>query len=431
MAADILCAVLYSFSCMAESGCKSALKVEFFIKQIMTKPVIFLFAPYYIPGFKGGGPIQTVANLAVGLGSHFKFFIFTSDRDLGDVKPYEGVLRNQWVDVLGASVYYASPSNLSMYSIYKVLKSIDFDVLYLNSLFSPRFTIFPLVMMRFGLVQSRKILIAPRGELSEGALALKSNKKQSFLRLAKILGLYKGCSWHASTQFEREDIRRKIFADESRIFIAQNVLGGASSGDGQLDGLSQEFNDIKPALKICFLSRISPMKNLDFAITVLRRVSAEVQFDIYGPAEDATYWSECLELIKHLPANVRVRYCGSVEHDDVRGTIAQYDLFFVPSRGENFGHVFAEAFSAGVPVLVSNRTPWRDLKRRCVGWDIPLEREDLFVSVINEVATYDFAARTEVRGLCKAFYKDFFDNENGVNVNVDMFKKILNGLNNS
>ncbi len=397
----------------------------------MMKPVIFLFAPYYVPGFKGGGPIQTIANLVAGLGSSFKFYIFTSDRDLGDDEPYEGVLRNQWVDVSGALVYYASPGNLSMYSIYKVLKSIDFDILYLNSLFSPRFTIFPLMMMRSGLVRSRKILIAPRGELSEGALALKSKKKHSFLRLARIFGLYKGCSWHASTQFEREDISKKIYVDESRIFIAQNVLGGSSSVSDQLNGSPQEFIDIKSALKICFLSRISPMKNLDFAITVLRKVSADVQFDIYGPAEDAAYWSACLELIQNLPANVRVKYCGSVEHDAVRATIAQYDLFFVPSRGENFGHVFAEAFSAGVPVLVSNRTPWRDLKRRCVGWDIPLEREDLFVSVINEVANYDVAARTEVRELCKTFYKDFFDNENGVNVSVDMFKRILNDLNNS
>jgi glycosyltransferase involved in cell wall biosynthesis len=48
-------------------------------------------------------------------------------------------------------------------------------------------------------------------------------------------------------------------------------------------------------------------------------------------------------------------------------------MLALPSRGENFGHIVPEAWAAGCPVLVSDRTPWRNLAQQGVGWDLPLE----------------------------------------------------------
>jgi glycosyltransferase involved in cell wall biosynthesis len=49
-----------------------------------------------------------------------------------------------------------------------------------------------------------------------------------------------------------------------------------------------------------------------------------------------------------------------------------YDLFFLPTLGENYGHVIFEALASGVPVLISDRTPWQNLKTLGVGTDMPI-----------------------------------------------------------
>ena len=61
----------------------------------------------------------------------------------------------------------------------------------------------------------------------------------------------------------------------------------------------------------------------------------------------------------------------------------EHDLFFLPTLGENFGHVILEAFCAGCPVLISDQTPWRDLQGKGIGWDLPLDRPDLFQDVLQ------------------------------------------------
>src|SRR5581483_6433272 len=74
-----------------------------------------------------------------------------------------------------------------------------------------------------------------------------------------------------------------------------------------------------------------------------------------------------------LPPNVRVRDRGPLAAADVASELARSDVLLFPTFGENFGHVVLEALLAGVPVLASDRTPWRGLAAREAGWDVPLE----------------------------------------------------------
>src|SRR5215813_4412202 len=57
---------------------------------------VLVFADYYLPGFKAGGPIRTLANIMEQLGDEFEFRIVTRDRDYGDRSPYPGILTNCW-----------------------------------------------------------------------------------------------------------------------------------------------------------------------------------------------------------------------------------------------------------------------------------------------------------------------------------------------
>src|SRR5699024_8494676 len=122
-----------------------------------------------------------------------------------------------------------------------------------------------------------------------------------------------------------------------------------------------------------------------FALRTLTRVEGDVRLDIYGPIEDKTYYSECKGLMDSLPDNCEVNYLGAVAPNDVRKVMTNYDLLFLPTRGENYGHVIFEALAAGLPVLISDRTSWNDLEDAGVGWTLPLGRTEQFVEIISQL----------------------------------------------
>jgi glycosyltransferase involved in cell wall biosynthesis len=144
-------------------------------------------------------------------------------------------------------------------------------------------------------------------------------------------------------------------------------------------------------LRIVFLSRIAREKNLDFALKVLGRVSCNVTLDIYGPVDNEAHWNDCLALMRDLPPNVTACYRGS--HSQPSRILGLYDLLLLPTGGENYGHVIAEALTAGTPVLISDKTPWRNLREDGLGWDIPLDDADSFRRVIEECACATGAER--------------------------------------
>lgn len=332
----------------------------------------------YLPGYKAGGPIRTLANMVDRLGDEFQFKIITADRDFDDTKPYHGINVNRWNRVDKADVYYMSPKKRSLRDLKRLLCSTEYDLLYLNSFFSPHFTIKPLLLRRLRLIPDRPLIVAPRGEFSPGALGLKSLKKRVYLLVGRTFGLYRGVIWQASSEHEEIDIRQ-WFGKNVPVVIAPNIPPAAHSADE----LPPKSKKTKGYLKIVFLSRVSRMKNLDGALKILDELNGKVQFNIYGPMEDKAYWVECQKIITSLPENIEVRYCGSVVHDNVASVMREHDLFFLPTLGENFGHVILEAFCAGCPVLISDQTPWRDLEEKGVGWDLPLDRPEMFQEALQ------------------------------------------------
>ena len=178
-------------------------------------------------------------------------------------------------------------------------------------------------------------------------------------------------------------------------------------------------------LRIIFLSRISRMKNLSFVIEVLRSVKVSVEFSIWGPIEDQEYWERCKRQARQLSSNIDYVYQGTVNSELVISTIKEYDLFFLPTQGENFGHVVIEALSAGTPVLLSNQTPWRNLERDGVGWDFPLDSVEPYASVIELMALESEGVITTRRDRCYEYAKQFVNNDSTVMDYRKMFDQVL------
>ncbi|MGD9213064.1 MAG: glycosyltransferase [Desulfobacteraceae bacterium] len=386
----------------------------------MTKKKILVFLHYYLPGFKSGGPVRTLANMVEQLGDEFEFLIVTSDRDTLDKKPYPNVVGDKWHRLGKAWVYYTSKRNQGFSTWKRLIKETRHDILYLNSLFDPLFTILPLIAYKIGRGYGDKIVIAPRGELFPGALGVKWWKKIPYLYLFRLLGLYSHSVWHASTIEEKRYIQR-WFGKSELIIIARNL-----SVSQVKSNICNCNHKISSDLRIVFLSRICRNKNLSYALKILATISLNIKFDIWGTMGDLDYWEKCQKKINKLPPNINVCYQGVAENSKVIEILSNYDLFFFPTLGENFGHVIAEALTAGIPVLISDRTPWKDLKAKGVGWDLSLDNDNAFVKAIETVAVMDYEKRRKMCLHIQKYSEKKLTDPSIVAANRQMFLQTLN-----
>lgn len=357
----------------------------------MSKPKILVFIPNYLPGYKNGGILRTVANTVDWLADDCEFWIVTRDRDLGSDVRYDGISTTEWMPVEGAMVRYLAPEQLSVASIAALVNATPHDMVHLNSFFDPVFSIKMLLARRLGKLPARPLVLSPRGEFVDGPLKLKYPKKITYITLSKLAGFYRNITWHASSLLEMEGFIKVMKVDAASVKVALDLPSKVN-----LEApASALFSD--DCLRLVFLSRLTREKNLDYALRTLKKVKANVVFDIYGPDEDAAYWDECQALIGALPDNVKVTYHGAVVPTQVPAIFASYDVFFFPSRGENYGHVIAEAVSVGTKVLISNNTPWLNLASEGLGWDVDLQDEAVFVGMIEDMAAKGMAARVHER----------------------------------
>lgn len=380
----------------------------------MKKIKVISFSSYYLPGYKGGGPIKTIKNLFDQLGNEISFKLITSDRDLGDTSPYSSVDYNAWNEVGIAEVFYVQPGPNGYRQMSRIITRQNYDVIYLNSFFSVRFSFVPMLMAK---AINKKVVLGPRGEFSEGALSLKAQKKRTFIKLYKSLHLHRKTIFQASSDYEAADIR-KVLGSSVDIQIAEDI----GSQEFALE-LPVRSNNV---FSMVFISRISPKKNLLLALQILQNVQQSVSYDIYGPIEDLEYWTECEAIIETLPANISVEYKGELYPDEVLSTLSKYDAFFMPTKGENYGHVIAEALCAGLPILITDTTPWRNLKELGIGWDLPLDNPKAFSDIIDQLATLSIDKHLQMRKEVLAWAKNKFFQRDAIEANLAMFKYAAN-----
>src|SRR5438128_865213 len=105
---------------------------------------LLVLTDFYPPGFRSGGPARSCYNLSIGLGNTIPVQILTRDRDLHSSLPYPGINRDHWLNFApGVEVQYKSPEKQGLTSIMRAIRQVAASTLYLNSMFSVPFTIYP------------------------------------------------------------------------------------------------------------------------------------------------------------------------------------------------------------------------------------------------------------------------------------------------
>lgn len=310
---------------------------------------ILIIIPYFKPGYKAGGPIQSIFNMSVFLSKTYDINILTQNIDINSVIEYD-VETDYWINMNGFKVKYLKPVNFNIYECEEIIKEINPEILYLNGLFS-KITYTFLFKKIFKNYKS-KIIVSPRGELDPGALNIKYLKKKIFLFVLKQL-ISEEIIFHATSSKEKNYIKNYF---SNTIIVAHNI---------------PKIIDIKPKREIkkkyitnlVFISRISPKKNLLYAIKILKGlvVDGSINFDVIGPIEDKQYWELIMKSAKKLPRNITFNYIGEIKNDELALKTTKYHYFLFPTKAENYGHVIYECLSYGIPVIISDRTPWNEI----------------------------------------------------------------------
>jgi glycosyltransferase involved in cell wall biosynthesis len=342
----------------------------------LKKVRVWVLVDWYAPGFKAGGPIRSAVNFSDQLEHELDIWVLTSDRDLGDNVPYENIPADQWVGYKDHRVYYASPSSMHWRKILELIREARPDYIYINSMFSRYYSVYPMLMKKMGLVES-KVVLAPRGMLKDSALLHKSAKKKIFLGMYRFLGIHSKVIFQATDDTEEKDIMLQ-FGKKVKIFKAGNLPGS------QPVYLPPE-DKVPGEIKIIFIGRIHPIKNIDFLLGALQNIHGRVELTVIATLEDKIYWNHCQEIIKNLPSNISVQFLQDLPHENITGMIQQHHIFALPTQGENFGHSVFESLAAGRPVLISDQTPWRNLTSVKAGWDISLADRKAFENKIIQV----------------------------------------------
>ena len=383
------------------------------------RPRILIFIDHYLPGYKVGGPVRSVANFVDRMGDRFQISIVCRDHDFTDPTPYPGIEVGQWNQVGQARVRYVPSRELDGPLIARLIAEVEPAVVYLNGYFSPLSRRI-LLLRRFGKTGDVPVVLAPRGELGARVLRMKRLKKWLYLTLAARLGLHKGLLWQATATHEVDEIRARL-GKGTDVRLAAN-LPRAVPPPSDFDARPPKRPGVA---RLVFLSRISPKKNLPFALEALRELRGDVTFDIYGPIDSEPAWQACEEVIATLPANIRVTYQGSIDNERVVATLQTYDFLVLPTLNENFGHAIFESFVAGCPVVLSDQTPWRDLAAKNVGWDLSLSDLQAWRCGLQECVDMDNSRHREMSTACVELAQQWPTTSKVLQMNLDLFHEAV------
>lgn len=321
---------------------------------------------YFLPGTNGGGPVNSIKNIIENVDGDFD--IITNSTDVGSKIKYKGINFNRWINKENYRIKYLN--NNKFWNILKTVKRNNYSIIYINSLFSK----FSIMFYIASLFSSTQIIIAPRGELNSNALSMKSIKKRAFILLFKLLNKIKRYKFHATSINEQKDIKKVL---KSNSVLISNLPSNIKISN-------RTYKKTVGKLKIMMVARVNKMKNIHFAIQSISELEADnIVLDIYGPLEDSEYLNYCKNI--KIKRNIHVNFMGSKSKNELNQLYNNYDLFYLPTLGENYGHAIIESIQNYLPVLISNNTPWRNLEKKEIGFDYSLDEFDKFREVLQNL----------------------------------------------
>lgn len=356
---------------------------------------LLIMASLFWPQKNSGGPPISIMNLVQSVKDSFDIYVISKNHEINDNKPLEGI-HPGWNLFNFGKAYYTAKGEHTFGNISKLVEEIKPDVIYQNSFFSIDDLLPVLVYKKRH--KKVKVIVAPRGEFYLERLRVGKLKKMVYGKLFRYSSLLKDVYFQGTGTEECLQEKEFLGIQDSHLMNIQNI----SLPD---KGLHSRIEKKPNELKLVYIARIHPTKNILKAIEWLGELSGSIRYDIYGSIEDKVYWKQCQDAIAGLPRDITVRYMGVIDHDQVATTINEYHVYYMPTTGENFGHSIVEAMLMGKPVVISDQTPWSDVNGNG-GFAIPLNNDKGFIAVLNELVEMNANRYSVLAGQIEKYIKN-------------------------
>lgn len=258
--------------------------------------------------------------------------------------------------------------------------------------------VYPLLCRNFPNV---RIVLSPRGTLSESALRFSRLKKTIFWHLFQKKVFKAAAGFHATSHDEACDIRRLGF--NQKILISPNGIN------------IPEIKVVPPKRRqILYLARIHPKKGVEDLIAAWSLLGKQLDgWDLIIAGPTNNYSKNLASQIKYNSIK-NVRFVGEVVGDEKNILFMQSMLYVLPTYSENFGVSIAEAMSHGLPVIVGQGAPWEDIKRHDLGWWIPNGVQPLTKAIKAAIST-DFVELSAKGSRAKSYVEQHYSWPNVAN----------------
>ncbi|MGH9332526.1 MAG: glycosyltransferase, partial [Vicinamibacteria bacterium] len=234
-------------------------------------------------------------------------------------------------------------------------------------------------------------LISPRGMLDRGSLAHHRIRKQVCFWLKEKQHLRGAALLHATSEAEKESILRFGLGPP-----VEFVPNGVSTPQEPIRGsFRPRWNLPESAPLVVYLGRIHRTKRIDLLLAAFERVRmtrANAVLVVAG-REDGLSWSSL-----RPEATGEVRWLGEVGEEDKWALLSEASVLVLCSDSESYGLSVAEALSGGVPVVVTQSCPWREVGTRGCGMWVEHDAEAIAEGITTILGNPVEARRMGARG---------------------------------
>ncbi len=359
---------------------------------------VLVMADWFLPG-QAGGALRTLSRLVPAEAREHELEVLTRDRDLGSSRTFTAEERDRGAASVGVPVHYVDTRSVrGMGALVRACLDRRYAAVYLNSLWSPIFSLLPIALLSLPRRRRPMVLLAPRGELGAGALAVKSTKKRVVGAVLRRALRRDWITWHASSADEAAAVHQWM-GRPVQVIVCTDQAGPPAV-------VPSAGSDSSAVLRVVCVTRIVPVKDIARLLEVVTLSEADLDVRLYGPIEDEAYWNSCAPLIERLPANVRFKYGGVLTPDGVTEVYQDADVVLFPTRGENFGHVIAEALAVGCPVVTTPTTYWTEYIDAGAG--LTFTENEVAAQFLDSLACKLPAQRAKDRAICLSIYTDWY-----------------------
>ena len=324
--------------------------------------------PYFAPAFRYGGPPRSILGLCRALAeAGVEVEVFTTTANGIEPLPpapegteYEGI-RVRYFPLAWPQRYWRA-SGLGA----ALMKALPLaDLVHVHGLWNLTGS----TAIACARAARRPYAVSPRGMLQSAAVRRHLVTKAAAYWAVERRHLRRAAFLHATSAAERE----QIDAYGPPVVTIPNGVTPVPVSAEAIERVRRRAGIEDSDEVVTCLGRLHPIKRLDLlasAFAVVRRARPRARLVIAGP-DEGDYRRRVEPLF--APVADVTRWLGGIDAETAGALFAASRALVQCSDSESFGMSVAEALAAGLPVVVTDRSPWSDVSRLGIGHSVAHE----------------------------------------------------------